>query len=221
MKRWVALVGLLLGGVSEGYAAGSEWVLKKDQDGVQVQQQQADAAARAVTQGAVEVEASLDAVVALLEDASACPRWVYDCKQVRVVESASPAQRLTYLVMDSPLLLEDRDMYIASTTRYQRRAKTITVTLHGQENHDSGQRGRTRVLDLRGAWTLRETRAGQVAVSYQIASDPQITLAASILNDHMVTSVFQTLQGLRTLVKDAKYRDARFSDVEIKAIEVK
>jgi hypothetical protein len=219
LKRWVAVVGLLLWGVTSGYAAGGNWVLKKDQHGVQVQQQSSDAA-QAITQGAVEVEASLDAVVALLEDASACPRWVYDCKQGRVVESASPAQRLTYLVMDSPLLLEDRDMYIESTTRYQRQAKTITVALRGKEDYDAGQPGRTRVLDLQGAWTFRETKPGHVSVSYQIASDPQITIAASILNDHMVTSVFQTLNGLRKVVKEAKYRDARFSAEEIKAIEV-
>ncbi len=219
MKTLFATVCLFLLSVSLGYADGGNWVVKKDQDGIQVQQQQSGSP-HETTKGVVEVEATLDALAALLQDISACPRWVHDCTEGRLVETISPAKRLTYTVIHLPFPLQDRDMYINSVIRYQRKAGTVTITLSGRENQDTGQKGRTRVLGLKGSWVFQQTSPGHVRVNYQIYANPQAPLNGPV-NDHMAESVFHTLQNLRDVVKDAKYRDAKFSAEDIKAIEVK
>lgn len=218
MKRWIATVCLYLLSVSLGYAAGGNWVVKKNEAGIQVQQQQSGSP-HEVTKGEVEVDATLDALVALLRDVSACPRWVHACKEGRLVKTISPSERITYAVIGSPFPLEDRDMYVYSNTRYQRHNGTVVISLAGRENYDAGQRGRTRLLDLKGSWVFHQTSPGHVRVNYQIYADPQAPLNGAS-NDHMAESVFETLRGLRGVVKEAKYRDAKFSAADIKAIGV-
>ena len=204
--------------VTSGYADSSSWVLKKDEAGIQVYQQ---TTVKAATKGTLTVDASPDALVAVLRDVASCPRWVYDCNEAREVEVISPSESIIYTVIDSPLMLEDRDMYIHSLTRYQRKTHTVSITLTGREYYAAEEKGRTRLLDLRGAWVFQQISPGKTSVSYQIYSNPQVTLGADVVGGHMVESVFHSLEGLQKVVKEPKYRDATFSDDDIKAIEVK
>jgi hypothetical protein len=219
MKALFVAVCLCLLSVSSGYADGSNWVVKKDEAGIQVQQQQSGSP-HETTQGVVEVEATLDALAALLKDISACPRWIYNCKEGRLVETISPAERITYTVIYLPFPLQDRDMYIDSVIRYQRKTGTVVIGLSGKENQGAIQPGRTRVLGLQGSWVFQQTSPGHVRVNYRIQGNPQAPFNGPT-NDHMVESIFHTLENLRDVVKDAKYRDAKFSEAEIRTIEVK
>lgn len=198
--------------------ADSPWVLKKDADSIQVQQQNGD---KAFTKGVMTVDATPEALIAVLRDAPACPRWVFGCKQGELMETVNPAERINYTVLSSPFPLEDRDIYMHSLTRYQRKTNTLSVILTGREKYAPEQQGRTRVLDLRGSWVFQQLDDGKVRVTYQIYSNPQVALGGSVVSEHMVKSVFGTLQGLRKLVKEPKYRDKRFTEAEIKAIEIK
>ncbi|EIJ36590.1 hypothetical protein [Thiothrix nivea] len=67
---------------------------------------------------------------------------------------------------------------------------------------------------------FQQTSPAHVRVSYQIQADPQTPFNGPS-NDHLAESVFNTLKNLRGLVKEPKYRDARFSEAEIRQIEVK
>ncbi len=217
MHIFIRIFCLLLILFAPVYADG-QWVLKKEESGIQVQQQNGD---KAVTKGVMLVDATPDALIAVLRDAPACPRWVFGCKQGKLVETISPAERINYTLLSSPFPLEDRDIYMHSLTRYQRKNNTITVTLTGREKYAPEQEGRTRVLDLRGYWAFQQLNDGTVRVTYQLYSNPQVALGVSAVNEHMVKSVFGTLQGLRKLAKEPQYHDKQFTEAEIREIEVK
>ncbi|MBU0654946.1 MAG: hypothetical protein KJ914_07385 [Gammaproteobacteria bacterium] len=219
MKTFIAVCCLLLLSLNLTYADEGGWVVRQNEDGILVQQQQTGSP-HETTRGVVETETTLDALVALLKDVEACPRWVHACKEGRLVATLNPSERIAYSVLDSPFPLQDRDMYIYSTVRYKRKQGTIVINLRGRENHAPVQPGRTRVLDLQGSWVFQQVSPGHVRVSYQIQANPQAPFNGPS-NDHMAESVFKTLQNLREVVKEPKYRDARFSEEEIRSIEVK
>lgn len=216
MKILTSLCCLFLLLVAPAYADG-KWVTKMEKAGIQVQQQNGG---KAFTKGSMVLDAEPDALLAVLADAPACPRWVYSCKKGELVETINPAERITYTVLDSPFMLEDRDIYMHSRSRYQRKTKTVTVTLTGREKYAPEQKGRVRVLDLQGSWIFQQLNSGKIQVTYQIYSNPQVKLGVSVVNDHMIKSVWGTLQGLRKLVEQPKYRDKKFTEAEIREIEV-
>ncbi|QLQ32460.1 MAG: hypothetical protein HZT40_13680 [Candidatus Thiothrix singaporensis] len=172
MKRLLAAVFLLLLAMSPGYADGGGWVVKQDEGGIQVRQQKTGSP-HETTNGVVEMATTLDALAAVLKDISACPRWVHGCVEGRLVKTLSPAERITYTVVDAPFPLENRDMYIDSVIRYNRSTSTLTITLTGKENYAPAAPSRTRVLGLRGSWVFQQASPGHVRVSYQIQLDPQ------------------------------------------------
>lgn len=211
----VGLSSLALALSTPAAHADGGWVVKKEQGGIQVSQQQTGSA-HEVTRGQMNVAASVAAVAALLDDIAACPRWVHDCIEARRVEMPDLAHRLDYTVIQLPLLLQDRDMYIWSETRYDPATQTLSVALTGKENYDKGQAGRTRILGLKGSWVVKQITPQQTQIDYEIYLDPRVTLGDAA-NANLVTSVFQTLRKMRAVVKEDKYHNAQFDDAFLKA----
>lgn len=211
----VGLSSLALALSTPAAHADGGWVVKKEQGGIQVSQRQTGSA-HEVTRGQMSVAASVAAVAALLDDIAACPRWVHDCIEARRVEMPDLAHRLDYTVIQLPLLLQDRDMYIWSETRYDPATQTLSVALTGKENYDKGQAGRTRILGLKGSWVVKQITPQQTQIDYEIYLDPRVTLGDAA-NANLVTSVFQTLRKMRAVVKEDKYHNAQFDDAFLKA----
>lgn len=195
--------------------ADGGWVVKKEQGGIQVSQQQTGADNK-VTRGQMKIAATVEAVAALLDDIEACPRWVHNCLEAKRIETPDQAHRLDYTVIKMPLLLQDRDMYIWSESRYNPTTQTLSVALTGKDNYDKGQKGRTRMLGLKGSWVIQQVTPKQAQVDYEIYVNPQVSLGDSA-NSHLVVSVFETLRKMREVVKNDKYRNATFSDEFLKA----
>lgn len=219
MRILIAAVCLFLLSVPQSYADKGNWVVRQDEAGIQVQQQKTGSP-HETTKGSVELEVTLDALVTLLRDIKACPRWVHGCQEGMLVKTISPVERITYTVLDAPFPLDNRDMYIDSVIRYNRKTGTVVITLIGKEDYAPEQPGRTRVLDLQGSWVFQQTSPGHVRVSYQIQADPQAPFNGPS-NDHLAESVFNTLKNLREVVKEPRYHDAKFSEAEIREIGVR
>lgn len=219
MKLFIALLCLFLLPFGQVYADEASWVVRQNEDGIRIEQQQTGSP-HETTRGVVEVGATLEALAALLKDIEACPRWVHGCKEGRLVKTISPARRIAYSVLDTPFPLQDRDMYVESVVRYNRKSGTLVIILTGRENYAPEQPGRTRVLGLHGSWVFQQISPGHVRVTYQIQANPQAPFNGPS-NDHLAESVFNTLQNLRKVVQEPQYRDANFSEAEIRAIEVK
>ena len=206
-------LALVLSG-SVAHADGG-WVVEKEQGGIRVSQQQTGAE-NEVTRGQMKIAATVEAVAALLDDIEACPRWVHNCIEAKRIETPDQAHRLDYTVIKMPVLLQDRDMYIGSESHYDPTTQTLSVTLTGKDHYDNGQKGRTRMLGLKGSWVIQQVTPKQAQVDYEISLNPQVSLGDSA-NSHLVVSVFETLRKMREVVKDEKYRNATFSDEFLKA----
>lgn len=187
------------------HAQSDAWKLRRDEAGIAIYQQ-ANASGYAVTRGETEIPASLDALLTLMRDTSACPLWVFACKEEKVVRQYNLKQRLEYAVIDSPLWFADRDMYVYSRASFDHSSRTFSLSFQGQENYDNGQAGRVRIRDLWGSWRLQQLAPDKTQLSYQLHGNPQLP-ASSLLDMYMVESVFQTLSNLRRLMQQDVYRN--------------
>lgn len=195
-KKTISLLILLLY-FTTGLAADQQWTLQREAAGIRIHQKPT-ATGYALTRGELMIKAPISAVVTVMDDRTTCPRWVYACKQGRLVRQYNKTQRLDYTVIDSPLWFADRDMYLHSTASFNQQTKTLTIRLSGREQHDQGQAGRVRIKAMHGLWQLQEKSPNVTRVMYQIHGNPQLP-ASTVLDAYMVESVFNTLQNLQKL----------------------
>ena len=84
--------------------AEEEWELKRDRDGIQVYTRSVEGSKHKAVKAEMRVEASLNELVGLVMDTSACPEWAALCKRSEVTEQVSETELYVYtcLLYTSP-----------------------------------------------------------------------------------------------------------------------
>ena len=113
MKNWLLL--LLCAIVGMANAQEAKWELKKDRNDVKVYVREATDSPFKELKMSFDVEASMHAVVALLQDVEAIPDWVYKCTEAYVVKEISQDEEYYYNLVDFPWPMSDRDFVVRST----------------------------------------------------------------------------------------------------------
>lgn len=192
-------------------AAPQSWTLQRESQGVRIYQQPTTSG-HAITRGMKEMNSSIDAVLSLMRDSSACHRWLDACLLNQTIRTESPSKRLDYAVINSPLFFSDRDMYVYSVTEYDKSTQTLTIKNSGRENYDEGQPNRIRIKSIQAFWQLKKISPTKISVLYQISSNPQI-LRSSYLDDYVADSVFRTLLNLEKVSKQAPYAHIKVDEL--------
>lgn len=211
MKNYALLFMLLLF-CAAAQANNNPWQLKKQQNGISVSQQMTDSG-YPITRGSLNVDSSADAIITVIRDNSICQRWLFSCRQSKLIQQITPTTRLDYAVIDSPFLYADRDLYTFTEFSYNRATQTAVIKMSGRETHDKGQPGRVRIKDLQGYWSMKKISANRTALTYQMYSNPQL-MASGFLNSHLVDSVFHTLKNLAAVAKEAKFKNAKVAELK-------
>ena len=213
MKKYT--ISLLIFSISffSLHGESSSWILKRESQGVRIYQQPASPG-HAITRGMIEMESSIDAVLSVMRDNKACSRWLYACRSSQTISSEpGGSERLDYTIIDSPLLFADRDMYVYSTSEYDKTNQTLTIRNSGRENYDKGQPNRVRIKSIQVFWQLKKIAPNKISVLYQVSSNPQL-MKSSFLDNHVVESVFHTLRNLEKVSQQAPYSQAKIPELQ-------
>ena len=202
--RTLSVCLLFVGIQLSAAVSANEWIEKQNERGILIQQQPT-ASGYAITRGTREIATTLPVLVNVLRDAGVCKELIFSCKSGAVVETYNKNERLDYVVIDAPLLLDDRDIYVHSSSSYDRATKTVLIRLSGREKHDAGQPGKVRVRGMSGFWRFQQMTPDKAQVTYQVYSDPQIP-GGSFFSSVLAESVFFTLENLAKLVRSPKYQ---------------
>ena len=109
------------------------WQLKKQENGISVSQQMTDSG-YPITRGSLEVDSSADAIITVIRDNSICQRWLFSCRQSKLIQQITPTTRLDYAVIDSPFLYADRDLYTFTEFSYDRATQTAVIIMSGRNS---------------------------------------------------------------------------------------
>lgn len=196
---------------------GDDWQEVRNVDGVVVKQRSVAGSGYKETHGVMRTNAGMFAVLAVLKDSAACTQWLYKCKHGETIAELSAAEHIYYTVIDAPFMLRDRDMYVRSKVTYSVARSRLDIIMQGVSTYAPKHRRKVRVLDLRGFWIVQKIDDGQLEMTYQVHSNPQVSPKAPV-NSMMIDSVFETLQRVARLAASSKYAAVSFSAAELDAI---
>ena len=205
--RW-HLVAVLLVGLTSPAAA---WQQVFDQGGVRVWQRPYADSPLLEVRGEVEVQASLNALMALLRDADYNRHWVYRSGGARIIETPGYEQAYVYGVVDAPFPMRDRDTVVRFDYRQDSVTREIRITITNTPDRMPPAEGLVRVPDFGGFWNLQPAGTGAVKVTYQVHGDPGGWVPIWIANYAAARSVIRTLENLPAAAE--RYRDARSDHV--------
>lgn len=191
----------------DAYAWENAWETRLDKDGVLVQSRLTPGVKYQEFRAEVEIDATVAQAIALLKDTSACPHWLFRCKESRVIQEISSMERTFYQVTSLPFPAKSRDSIFHAAITFEGRA-SVRVTMNSKPD-EVPQTKHVRVREAFGTYILEPTGENKLRVTWQQYVDPGGALPAWLVNSMLTDLPFKSLQAFRELVQQPPYRNAR------------
>ena len=190
--------------------AASGWQLVHSSDRLTVERRDYKGSDLDEIRGVVRLDASLNAIMALLKDASFNEQWVYRSGGARVLKEMGYPQAYVYGIVDAPFPMVDRDTVVRFDFEQNPVTREITIGITNFPQFAPEADGLVRVPDFGGFWHLRPLTDRGVMVTYQVYGDPGGWIPTWMANRAAVLSVQNTLENMQAAVAYYERSESRY-----------
>lgn len=206
--------------VFQGIAADSDydWKLVRDQDGVQVYLKKIWADDIKSFRGVIEINSSLDSLLAVIVDINACTEWVHRCKAPALLLKKSFTENYHYQIHKLPFPAKDREFIFHSKIVRSPDTGVVQIEMHTEPEFCTEQikactlnnpESLVRVQHSHGHYLLEPLNRNKTRVTWTHHTNPGGHLPLWLVNTLIKEMPFQTLKGLRKKVLEEKYQKAQ------------
>ena len=201
----------------------NNWELRKDDDGIKVFTREVNGSDYLAYRGETVVEGSVSALVSILYDTENEPAWVENCTLGFTLEEVSFDENYVFEVYGLPFPLSDRMLIIHSTLNWDdKNARITSREVNDFCNIRTDKRcRRVQAVDAvvmtrsRGYYDLLYIDENRTKVVWQQHVESGGALPTWLVNSSVIDIPFNSLQKLRILVKDKKYKTMKRSGIKV------
>jgi hypothetical protein len=191
--------------------AQSEWALKKNVDGFRVYYGESPNSRIKELKMDFEVQASLNTIMAVLNDAESFKRWIYKLKELKVIDRPSARELTYYYEMDFPWPLYNRDG-VAETSYFQDPETKIIYTRNNARPRLAPEKKgviRLQLSDVK--WKITPIGKERTHIEYYLLSDPGGNLPAWMINWALDRGPVKSMKAFQEMLTEEKYRQQKLS----------
>ncbi len=198
LRNLIAATALLL--ASTTAQADPSWRAEKRRDGIEVYSRASPISDFREFQGQVEMQATIDDVLDVINDPSLCPQWLQYCVGASNLPSSTPNVTVLHNYNDAPWPVKDRDAIIWNVHKRQSATK-YRIDFEARPDLLPEEEGYIRVPSIKGHWILTQRDEDTVHILYQVLADPGGQMPAWAANIGAVEQPYESLRKLRILVE--------------------
>ena len=180
-----------------------EWQLEKQQGDIAVFSVMSESGYKDVL-AKTTLESDLSALLRLLDDVEFAPNWIANTIQVKILEAASPDERLVHTFFNAPWPIRNRDMVTYSKT--VKDANSIQINIVNKGNEHPTNPDYVRMQDMVGVWKVSDAGDKKITISYQGGGNPAGMLPHWMANKALVDATFDTFVKLSEVILLEKYQ---------------
>lgn len=214
LKNHKSFVLLFLFLISGSQVFSQEWKLKSEEDGIKIFTRTTPNSKIQDVLCSVKIKTRISSLIALLKDVDGYPEWAYNCVESKLVELINDTTQIYYSHTAIPWPVSDRDFIFHSVMSQNPNTlviKTHSVTMPFMLKEKEGI---VRIKEGKTSWTLTPIAGGFVIAEYLISVDPGGLIPAWLVNSTITYGPLHTLQRIRTLLENGKYKDAAYPYVK-------
>ncbi|ABW68384.1 START domain-containing protein [Desulfosudis oleivorans] len=196
-------------------AADNGWRTVSDENGIVVENRPLDEFKMKQLRARCEVEAPVEVIYEVMDDADSYHEWFGDCLLQRTIHRFNDYDKISYHVVDLPWPLNDRDAVSRVVTTADWEAGTVETRVDSIRSVEEAavwgmdpeteKNGRVRMPVMDGIFTYTTTGPNTSAFTYIAIADPGIALPGWLLNAFSTTQPINTLRNLKKQVKKEIY----------------
>lgn len=208
MTRMVCGLLLVIMANSPGVMAGS-WELELEEAGIRVESRELPDSDIRAFRAFIQVDASAESVLAVMDDPESYTRWVYGCSYSAFLGNPDFFHRLSYQINDMPLWITDRDLVMRVAVSEEAGGDYLIRMWNAPDAFPD--QGLVRVNRLEGSYRISPLSPSQSRITWQQHIEPGGFLPDWLVNQLLQRIPFYSLQNLQGLVEGANspYRARR------------
>jgi hypothetical protein len=196
---WILLI------LSPVVRAQEPWTLEKDKDGIQVYTRKNTEMSFKEFKAVMEIDASVSAFLAVMYDVEALSKWSYHMKDSRLLERPDQSRQKYYAIAGAPWPYKDREAIYSHQFKWNKDSGILDVRIDLEDGNTEG--GKYVNMGGSGRWEVTQLTNGRLKVLLQMQIDPGGSIKAWLANLFVTDSPFQTMQGLRVIIRQDKYQN--------------
>lgn len=182
------------------------WTLEKNENGIKIYTREIAGSSLKEYRAETTLKTSLNALLAVLDDAYNHKQWLYDCTESKRLKTINTFEGYNYYIQHTPWPLTNRDMITKYKVSQDPATKTITIQLTGSKDYIP-ETDNVRVPKLNGFWQFVPQANKEIKVVYQLHSEPGGSVPASLANAFVVDIPFNTIINLKKMISIDKYKN--------------
>lgn len=209
----LVIVSLL---VARSVSAEPEWSLVLNKKDIRVYNQAVAGSDLNAFKGVTIVNAGLEVILCAIRDIPGQVYWLADCKESKVIEKINEQTLLIYNVTGVPWPVSDRDALYKRTESANFKEGKVVFNFIAIQNHNVPEKeGMVRMKDVNGEILLKYVDQNHTQAEYTVKADPAGRIPATIANFMSRYIPYNTLMGLKEVVKHEKYiKESQKSDAK-------
>ena len=199
--------------IPAGVMAAGDWKLAIQKDGIEVSTRPVKGSDLDEFIGTADIDASIDVVYAVIKDIPAATQWMADCKESGEIRKIDEYTSVQLNVTKAPWPVSDREALCLVTEKKDEKTGKITFDFH--ETNDPSVpvgKGNVRMPEISGQWILIPVNRDYTKAIYTAKSNPGGSIPKAIANLKSKEIPYNTLLGLKMMVKKDKYKKAAKSN---------
>lgn len=196
-----------------------EWKLVSDRKGIQVYMRHNDDSRLKTFRGVTRMTLKDEyAMVALLNDYDAFPKWLHFIDGAEEFRRNGPLQRYLRFTTSLPWPLKDREAVLRADVVQKLNGVEDSVMVHMTNAPDllPPNDSYVRFPELRGVFGARRLGNQEVEVIYEIVLDPGGYIPAWLANILLRDAPYFTLQRMRRIILRPEYQNKYFDYIDLK-----
>lgn len=186
-----------------------EWKFKKETNGIKVYTRDiADSNLKAL-KIIMEVDISVNAIMALLMNTASYPDWVYKCSKAGPVKINTALNTVDYYQIDFPWPFSDRDLYTNTITSIDPETGVITSTSTGLADFGPERTGFVRVPSHFNQWIITPLSPSKTHLKYFLNSTPGGSIPDWLVNLAADQGPIKSMQAFFKLASRSPYVESQ------------
>lgn len=209
MRKSCVLILLIFTVISnwQSLAAGTEWNLAMDKEGIQIFTRDAEGCPLNEFKGVTSINASMKTILRVLKDVNNQADWMSGCLQSKLLKTINADHLVVYNLLHIGWPLSDRDMLIEVKFIENKKEKKLLVDMGVcSEDIFPVNSKHVRIRDFKAMVVVEEVSPDQCRVVYQNRVNPMAPVPAFLANMVVKKNPFETLQGMKKMVLLEKYQ---------------
>ncbi len=186
-----------------------DWELVKEKDGISVYTRKTELLEFKEFKGITCLDQPVSSFLAIITDVDNLTDWVYSVVEARLLKKSSDSLLIYYAESKVPWPFDNRDGVYREKFEWDADKRVLVIQINCLPAYVKPNDGIVRIPYAKGYWKVQEIEKGKIEIIFQMLVDPGGSIPAWLANAFVIDSPFETLQGLKEVIKEKKYQNIK------------